>query len=182
MVTRIDQHRERIASLITSGSTHSDVLAWLAQQGILCSPRTLQRRLQAWSTSTPRLDASPELLDRIRHYFSMVLSDQATVDALEREGFSVSLKTYRRLRKELGLYKRTPQGTEAEADSQVRERLQAEYDAGNIEDFGTSHLYTYMRMKHNIVSKYAQSQCDRTAHSRHIDNTIGTACDGLHRN
>lgn len=78
------------------------------------SRRTFTRRLRELGISTkPIVEDSPALRARIKHIFSMqALTDPETIDALATKGFKLSVRTLRRMRKDMGLRKNGRGGVE----------------------------------------------------------------------
>ena len=106
----------------------------------------------------------------------MVLSDEATLRALGDDGFPLSMAMYRRLRQEMGLYKKVPKELAEEHEARAAQLLRQEYDEGHIEDFGAAHLYTYMRANHGVIRQYARNRHVLDSHS--LIYVLAIACVG----
>jgi hypothetical protein len=98
----------QITALISTGCTYEFIRTTLeAATGTPLSRRTFTRRLRELGISTkPIVEDSPALRERIKHIFStQALTDPETIDALASEGFKLSVRTLRRMRKDMGLRK-----------------------------------------------------------------------------
>lgn len=105
----------QIVALIASGCHYEFIRTTLeAATGTPMSRRTFTRRLQELGISTkPIVEDSPALRARIRHIFStQTLTDAETMDVLASEGFKLSIRTLRRMRKDMGLRKNNRGGVE----------------------------------------------------------------------
>lgn len=112
---------------------------------------TLKRLGIRYNSRAPRIKTTPELKTRVAYMFNELrLSDEETVDMLRAEGFEVNLLRLRRLRREVGLFKRTVKSQAEDTDAMMRRVLQQELDDGVIQEMGRMHLYNYMRAKYNI--------------------------------
>lgn len=125
------------------------------ETGLPISRATFTRRLTEMGIRTQfDNEDSVELRTRVTYIFSALrLSDVDTVDILERDGFKVNLRGLGRLRRRMGLKKRTKAADFDEVDKHLRLLLRVELDTNNIAGFGEGNLYTYMRSKYNVVSK-----------------------------
>lgn len=105
----------QIAGLIATGCTYEFIRTTLeAATGTPISRRTFTRRLRELGIATkPIVEDSPALRARITHIFStQSLTDVETIDALEAEGFKLSVRTLRRMRIDMGLRKNNRGGVE----------------------------------------------------------------------
>jgi len=99
---------DQIAALIASGCHYEFIRTTLeAATGTPMSRRTFTRRLRELGITTkPIVEDSPELRARITLMFStQTLTDAETMDVLASEGFKLSIRTLRRIRKDMGLRK-----------------------------------------------------------------------------
>ena len=106
---------DQIAVSIASGCHYEFIRTTLeAATDTPMSRRTFTRRLRELGISTkPIVEDSPALRARIRHTFSThALTDAETMDVLASEGFKVSIRTLRRIRKDMGLRKNNRGGVE----------------------------------------------------------------------
>ena len=85
------------------------------------SRRTFTRRLRELGIMTkPIIEDSPALRAHITQIFStQALTDAETIDALAFEGFGLSVRTLRRMRKDMGLRKNSRGGVEKTVRSGV---------------------------------------------------------------
>jgi hypothetical protein len=98
----------QITALISNGCTYEFIRTTLeVATGTPMSRRTFTRRLRELGISTkPIVESTPALRAQIRHIFSMqALTDPETIDALASEEFKLSVRTLRRMRKDMGLRK-----------------------------------------------------------------------------
>ena len=98
----------QIAALIASGCHYEFIRNTLeAATGTPISRRTFTRRLRELGISTkPIVEDSPALRARIKQIFlTQALTDPETIDLLGSEGFRLSVRTLRRMRKDMGLRK-----------------------------------------------------------------------------
>lgn len=105
----------QISSLIATGCTYEFIRTTLeAATGTPISRRTFTRRLRELGITTkPIVEDSPALRARITHIFStQSLTDAETIDALESEGFKLSVRTLSRMRIDMGLRKNNRGGVE----------------------------------------------------------------------
>lgn len=129
------------------------------EHGTKMGLRTLQRAMANWEIKVytkrdPEQDA--ELRARIvTLFYQWRLTDQEMVELLQYDGFKLSLHTFSRMRRAMGLAKRIEPWQEEDLDVQIREVLRQEYDDGAIEDYGKGHLYQYIREKYHIIGRYA---------------------------
>ena len=111
----LNPFHDQIAALIASGCHYEFIRTTLeAATGTPMSRRTFTRRLQELGITTkPTVEDSPALRARITHIFStQALTDAETMDVLASEGFKLSIRTLRRIRKGMGLRKNNRGGVE----------------------------------------------------------------------
>ena len=67
----IDCLQPQVIKLKEEGFTHKQVLDWLANEGIQCSLRTLERRLQQWGVrrEAATAEVTDELAERVNYLF-----------------------------------------------------------------------------------------------------------------
>jgi hypothetical protein len=119
------------------------------------SKRTFQRRLQELHISPrPCIQYSTALRTRITYIFSALrLTDAATIEILNIDGFKLSIRTLRRIRKEMGLLKRLRLDDAEELIQYLIMLVATELDNNDASNFGRGNFYTYMRSKYNIVGR-----------------------------
>ncbi|KAK5174016.1 uncharacterized protein LTR77_001096 [Saxophila tyrrhenica] len=130
-VHKIDlmSRKDKIIEWREEGVTRDGVLEPLKADGLKCSHSTLNQFLRDVDCYVQyRLTDQPggyeAYRDRLIHYFQHNFTDAGIVEMLEKEGFSTSARTVRRIRISLGLMKRSanrkrpPPTTERAAISQ----------------------------------------------------------------
>jgi hypothetical protein len=147
--TKIEEWRE------ASWSYEDMRIAIQQESGTAISLATFKRRLHEMGIQTRFMtEDTLELRTRVAYIFSALrLNDVDTVDILERDGFKVNVRGLGRLRRKIGLKKRTQQADFEEVNEHLRSLLRLELDTNNISGFGEGHLYTYMRSKYNVIGK-----------------------------
>ncbi|KAF2716662.1 hypothetical protein K431DRAFT_234945, partial [Polychaeton citri CBS 116435] len=70
------------------------------------------------------------------------------------KGFNLNLTTLRRLQRDLGLHKRIKGSRHKEIAIEIWRVLKEELNNSKIKDFRHIHLYTYIRSKYNMISRY----------------------------
>lgn len=159
----LEPYRASITSYILNERlTVARTVRQLQEEGLNVSIRTLNRALAAWQISSPRRrlrHQDLELRARLTTlFYQWELTDQDMARVLTYDGFQITPRMLKKLRKEMGLLKTVRPWQEEELDTRIREVLQQEYDAGTIEDYGAGHLYTYIRNKYqqyHIVGRYS---------------------------
>lgn len=105
-----DSYKLVVTLYIQSGLTSDGISTSLFNAfGINVSTRTIDRKLRSWNiTRRTRTEESEALLSRIQVLFSNNgLSDEEMLQVLVREGFQVGPTGLRRVRRALGLVRRT---------------------------------------------------------------------------
>lgn len=123
---------------------------------ITITPAGVKKRLADWQVTIRRTAVARQdevaLKAAIAAAFHMVkLSDKKTCVYLKLQGFDIGIRTLRRVRKSLNLWKRLPAAAYDEIEQHIREVVRAELDKGVIEDFGRNHVYAYMRTRYNFI-------------------------------
>lgn len=120
--------------------------------GVTVSRRTIGYRLVEWGISRPaqpqRIRSSEEeILDRlVMQLYKMSLSSDGVLRVLHKQGYTMSERTLRRIRKRLGISLRCtdPDVRERQID-EIREILLVEDAIGEIEGFGRRLQYLFLR-------------------------------------
>jgi len=108
-------YHPQITALIATGCHYEFIRTTLeAATNTPMSRRTFTRRLRELGiTVKPIVEDSPALRERIKQIFlTEALTDVETMDVLESEGFKLSMRTLRRMRKGMGLRKNGGGGVE----------------------------------------------------------------------
>ena len=102
----LEQYQKDILHQIyTQQWKHHEVITWLADNmDLIITPRTLQRYLRKWGApQQDRTEDTEELRQRMRVLlFRAKPSDKEILRQLQIDGFTVSLRGFVRIRKELG--------------------------------------------------------------------------------
>lgn len=116
---------------------------------------TFQRYLERWGLTRESLGAenSVRLTAMVIWLFRLQLTDDESTRVLLLEGFNISTRRYGKIRRKLGLLKRTPPNATEAIDAEIEEHLRKAYAEGLIEDFGRSNLMSYMRQKWYIPGR-----------------------------
>lgn len=171
--------------ILVEGLQHADVLSRLRENGVSIGRATLARRLVEWNVltrpNTTGFDQEPaqqELEDRIRFIFTKLrLTEKKTLETLKSEGFVIGPSALRRIRKELGLFKRVEAEDQAEVNQTIEQTLRRKYDLGHIENYGRRNLQTHMRKQFNFVGRSGLSKGLSTISA--ADSLTETACIAL---
>lgn len=112
--------REEILSLYRNNVPIEEIVSAIEAAGVKVAQRTVERRLQAWGVP-PRQQRTvdSEQLRKIieEEFFPSKPSDEVLLERVRARGFIASLHGIRRLRKELGIYRRR-------TEEQVHDQLQ----------------------------------------------------------
>jgi hypothetical protein len=129
---------EKIIDWFQHGITVDIIVERLNQQfQVLCSCRTIQRRLQKWGIyqRTITQDTS-ELRAQIAILFHANLSDTNIVRALKQSGVSIEVTAVVRIRKNQGLIRRMTPFERPRSDERLFDILKKELENGRVEGFG----------------------------------------------
>ena len=107
----LEAFKPQIEQWLADGLTADEMRRNLWREGgIQISSKTFSRRLREWNiyVKQPYMNDIESLKKRVRELFEEgQLTDVQAVAQLKREGFDVRAKTYQKMRKEMGLYKRS---------------------------------------------------------------------------
>ncbi|KAL4889310.1 hypothetical protein BDV59DRAFT_195730 [Aspergillus ambiguus] len=154
----LEPYKDQILSLYSSHLSVNSILAYIQDEySFQISKRTLENRLQQWGVyRQDRTTSSSSLLHaRIRVLFFQVgLEDREILQVLEKEGYSISSRTLRRLRINLGLYRRTKDPiTQQLQREEILDVLVQEAEKGIIQGYGKEMLHRYIRNKGFIIGR-----------------------------
>lgn len=146
----IDQYQQNI-SLVQILKTLKD------EYNCFITDKTLSRRLRQWNIpirQTRTID-DDQLRDRIKEiYFTVGLSDQDMVQQLRREGFQISLRGVRRLRKSVGIFRRLDYNKLNRVTDDLRQFFETERTTDNIVHMmGKSSLYVHVRQQQYSIPR-----------------------------
>src|SRR5271155_4526833 len=145
----LNPFKDQIISCFDDSMSSEEITEHLANNyNIVCTDRTIERRLKGWGVAKrPRVLETAALRLKIVTMFYMNFPDPIIVRALNQEGYSISLWQVVRIRKDQGCKRRLTAYERVEADSQLWEIVQAELDKGEIEGYGKELLIKYFRTK-----------------------------------
>lgn len=155
-----DPFKGFILQQLDAPQTIGQVLIQLQQEhGFKVSRSTLCRALANWGVlQQPKVKDTAELRARVTTiFYQWQLTDKDTVALLNIDGFQITERGLKTLRKKMGLTKRVQPWQEKELDAVIEDVLRQEYNTGVIEDFGKEHLYTYIKEKYShyhIIGRY----------------------------
>ena len=149
----LDQYREEISLLREAGTPFDAIVQHLRTEYALnLNSKTLRRRWQEWD-NVPRAKTQDTLDLRARITklcFAHNYSDQELLQALQKEGFTVTISGIVRIRKDLGIQRRRNKEQTEHSKEQARQLLLEQKEIDNVaETCGLRSLSTYVR-KHGV--------------------------------
>jgi hypothetical protein len=116
--------------------TVEDIAKKLAIDYIVCTARTIQRRLKEWGTTKRvRVKETIALRIKIANMFYMNFPNYIIVRSLQQEGYTIGKTTVERIRKAQGCKRRMTVWERAEADKKLWVIVKEELDKGTIEGY-----------------------------------------------
>lgn len=155
--------KDVIISQFQNGMTAADISSYIyTNYEVNVEQKTIRRRLLHWGVRKRlRTNDTPQLRARIAVlFYQCCLTDHDILNALKKEGYSVSTTALVRIRKELGMKRRINPGDADAADHAIQEVVQRELDNGFIEGLGRGNLFSYFRSQMHIVSRYVNPKLD----------------------
>ncbi|KAE8138117.1 hypothetical protein BDV38DRAFT_245507 [Aspergillus pseudotamarii] len=153
----LSRYKETIISQFQNHISAESIAEYLLlTHQVKVAEKTIRRRLIEWGISrrTPLVD-TPKLRIYIAGlYYNFCFSDKDILDALEKEGYSITPHNLIFLRRKMGL-KKVDLLSREEADKALIETVQQELDKGDIEGLGRGYLYTYFRMHGHNIARYS---------------------------
>lgn len=153
----ISSWRPLIESELSAGTKHADILQMLANEGVHIKERTFAQRLSEWQLHTYRRrdESRATIVDSVRYISStMLVDDQQGADILNADGLTISHRSFRKIRQELGIYRsRRKHETEEVRASEMHQILQQEYDNGRVESYGRRLLFQHLQQQYGITSR-----------------------------
>jgi hypothetical protein len=139
--------------------TADDIAKKLAiDHNIVCTARTIQRRLREWGTTKrARVKETAALRIKIANMFYMNFPDHIIVRSLQQEGYAIGKTTVERIRVAQGCKRRMTVWERADADKKLWDIVKEELDKGTIEGYGKELLQKYFRTKGHATSRYIYS-------------------------
>lgn len=144
----LEPFKDEIADLfLNQNQTWSQIAEHLREQGVDISTERLRKRaLQAWGLKR-RSDPghSTHIIERARELFEKYhLDDKTMLQVLHHEGFHISDRSLKSLRKKEGLY-RTMKATGAITDAELKPIVAEELETGGIKGYGRTMLHSHFR-------------------------------------
>jgi hypothetical protein len=154
----LEPYKAEVIALHEKKMKGDDICKHLKRQhDIQISPRTLTKRLQHWGVKKKmeNYSSNETLHARIKNlFFDVGLGDSEIVTVLNDEGYSISLRTLRRLRHQLGIRLRLDSPTgQQEQVQEILEALVEEMDKGTIEGYGKELLHNHFRSKGYVFAR-----------------------------
>ncbi|KAI1116337.1 hypothetical protein F5Y14DRAFT_440036 [Nemania sp. NC0429] len=155
-LSNIDEFRLQITELYEDGISVAEIYQFINEQGVDCTFRTLQRRIQAWNlvvNRTTKLQAE-EIVHRIEFlFFVRGWKDKSIQLDLSKSGITISLRTITRIRVSHGMKRRYRTDEErAEAMRRAAEFLEKHQQRSSmIRSFGKNYLYEFVRTQAGVI-------------------------------
>jgi translation initiation factor IF-1 len=153
----ISLYRDEILKLLSNGQTYENIRSHLIiTYKVTVSSRTFAQRLAEWGVKRKNkpVDSSQLRIRISTLFFNFCLEDKDMLRVLHKDGYEITARVLRRIRKDMGLLRRRDAFNQEEADRMLLEIVQKELDKGHIEGYGRGNLYTYFRSQMHIVSRY----------------------------
>jgi hypothetical protein len=145
----LEAFRTEITSYyLNLGLSVDTILQILHTRGISSIGRTaFFGRLRVWGIyKRPKFEETPILRGRIINlFYQFAYNDSQIQEQLERDGFSISLRSVVRIRREEGAFRRMSEEQWIASMESFRTRIQAELDKGHAESIGRGLLYYHFR-------------------------------------
>lgn len=142
-----------------------NLCSWLEENhSVRIKPRALEKRLRAWGIrKLNHTHDTPQLRLRMAVLFTEIgLDDTSIKEVLEKEGYQVSTTGLIKIRKEMGLVRRTSKEVQQQHEGKLEEIVQRELDRGNINMYGRRMAYHYFRSQGILASRSVHSIFSRT--------------------
>jgi hypothetical protein len=139
--------------------TTDDIAKKLAiDYNIVCTARTIRRRLNEWGTTKRvRVKETAALRIKIANMFYMNFSDDIIVRSLRQEGYIIGKTTVERIRVAQGCKRQMTVWERAEADKMLWDIVKKELDNGTIKGYRKELLQKYFCTKGHVTSRYIYS-------------------------
>jgi hypothetical protein len=166
----IDHFQPQLSRLKEEGLTNKQLLDWLLEEeGIQCTLRTLERRLQEWGVRRNAMTQVPitdELAERVNYLFHhTLLSDsQIAIKIAEEDGLQSSANQVQEIRLLFGWHRRNLTPTQGTTQQQLTQQHVGQLITGEGRSFGRGWAMTYLRRR-----GYRARQVDVTNALRSLD-------------
>ncbi|KOC18440.1 hypothetical protein AFLA70_840g000170 [Aspergillus flavus AF70] len=142
----LEPHKAEITALYQRNEQVAAIQDYLKESfNLQLSKRTLESRLQEWG-----------LLHQDR---TVGLEDKDILYVLHQEGVTLSPRIPRRMRKSLGLVRRTDSRFERQRQTEaILQALLEESEKGRIQGFSRRLLYQHMRTRGNIITRCSANE------------------------
>lgn len=154
----LEPYKDEIILLYSSSTSVDSIRTSLQEKyNLQISKRTLESRLQQWEIRRQdrTITSNPLLHARIRVLFFQVgLEDKELLSVLQKEGFFIFSRTLRRLRTQLGLFRRVrdPLAQQLQREEMLQV-LVREAERGVIQGYGKELLHRHIRSKGYIIGR-----------------------------
>jgi hypothetical protein len=147
---KIDDLQPQIIQLKEQGFTHKQVLDWLANEGIQCTLRTLERRLQQWGVrrEAATAEVTDELAERVNYLFhhNLYSDSQIASKIIEEDGLQTSARQVKEIRLLFGWQRRYNTASSSTQQETVTQTLvQDLLHTGPGRSYGRRWAITYLR-------------------------------------
>ncbi|RHZ45468.1 Clr5 domain-containing protein [Aspergillus thermomutatus] len=154
----LEPYKTEILSLYGNETPLNTILEHIkARHNVEISKRTLESRLKDWGVRRQdhTIGSCSQLHARIRElFFQGGLEDKEILRVLDDDGFSITPRTLRRIRDQLGLTRCLRDPVEQQIqEEQMRQTLVHEAEQGRIQSFGKEILYRHMRGQGYNISR-----------------------------
>jgi hypothetical protein len=156
-VIDLEPHKVEIIHLFQNNNSPSSITADIRRRyDISVQCRTIKSRLQEWGIQKqPKGSTTNSALHtRVRTlFFENGLEDKDILLILRREGFSLTVRTPRRLQSQLGLCRRENTLHPQENTEQIKALIKTELENGLIREYGKELLHRHFRRKGMMITR-----------------------------
>ncbi|EME80518.1 uncharacterized protein MYCFIDRAFT_216252 [Pseudocercospora fijiensis CIRAD86] len=151
---KLEPHQEWITERHQAKATVDEIMVELMIKHHLKIGRsTLKKQIARWGLRVRRAkwEDSQALRRHVKHCFDRLqLTDEAARLDLQKHGYDIAPTRLAKLRKEMGMYKRTEKEQRPLQEGQVEEILKKEFEDPRVRDMSLKKLHKYLHAKHNI--------------------------------
>src|SRR6266536_1707436 len=155
----LEPYKDELEDSFLAGATFQDLKNELFEDyGIAVTYRTIQRRFQIWNIKKRNRPVdSLEIRECIEfHIFDIGLSDEDVLEILHGEGYECGRRTLQRIRKRIGIYRRTTNILDTSRRlGRVATILAEELTADTrIDNFGRGHFHVWIRRQGLMITRF----------------------------
>ncbi|KAF7192141.1 hypothetical protein HII31_06527 [Pseudocercospora fuligena] len=151
---KLEPHQEWITERYHAKATVEEILVELmTKHNLEIGRSTLTKQIANWGLRVrrPKWEDSQALRRHVKHCFDRLqLTDEAARLELQKHGYDIAPTRLAKLRKDMGMYKRTEKEQRPLQEGQVEEILRKEFEDPQIRDMSLKKLHKYLHAKHNI--------------------------------